>query len=922
MSSAYDKLARPVQKWIRAQGWAELREVQARTIHAVCGGSGDVIVAASTAGGKTEAAFLPLISQVLETPAEGQGFDLLYIGPLKALITDQARRLEDICQDIGLPVVPWHGDVSGAIKTRALKAPRGILLITPESLEALFVRRGLEMARLFGTTRAVVLDELHSILDSERGVQVRSLLARLERAVGHPIRRIGLSATLGDMDLARTYLRPDTPGAVTLIEATGGDAELRLQMRGYISGDEDEASPSATDAVAAHLFKHLRGSDNLVFAGARQQVEIYADRLRQLCEAAHLPQEFYPHHANLSREHRDFVERRLKDAAQPTTAICTSTLELGIDIGDVTCVAQIGAPFNVASLRQRLGRSGRRAGQPAILRQYAIETRLTPDSNLVDRLRLGLVRAVAMIDLLLEGWCEPPRPEALHLSTLVHQILSMIAGQGGATAAQLHRQLCHEGPFRQVTTGLFLEVLRAMGASETRLIEQTQNGLLLLGAVGERLVEHYGFYAVFPTPEEYRLVAGGRDLGSIPVENILAPGMMLIFSGRRWTVQEVDPQDKVITVTPAKAGVPPRFGGAPGLIHDRVIAKMREIFECAQEPAYLDATARDLLAEARRNYRALGFAETPMVQVGADAVFLATGCGTVKTMTLALALQGFGHEVQEHDGFLEIRSAQATMPLADTLRHLAAGSRVDLFAGNPNLVFEKFHSYLPPHLLRADALSCRLQAEALLQLCSDLTDVESSKDQMPDLSGIDPLAAVPCGTYRFIALDVETASGDCASICQIGIACVGADDRIETWACHVDPQTEFSAFNIQLHGIGPEQVRGAPVFLEVMRALEPLLSRHQLIQHSGFDRRAIQGAYGLAGREAPDWSWGDSVQIARRAWPEFRGNGGHGLAHLKERLDLIFEHHDAGEDARAAALVVLHAERVTGIEFVHLLRGR
>ena len=178
-------------------------------------------------------------------------------------------------------------------------------------------------------------------------------------------RMTGRSATLGDMDLAKAYLRPDAANAVQLIEADGGEAELRLQLRGYVSGDEDENSPSATDAIAAHLFKHLRGSDNLAFAGARQRVEIYADRLRELCEREHLPQEFYPHHASLSREHRDFVERRLKDAAKPTTAVCTSTLELGIDIGDVTCVAQIGAPFSVAALRQRLGRSGRREGQPS-----------------------------------------------------------------------------------------------------------------------------------------------------------------------------------------------------------------------------------------------------------------------------------------------------------------------------------------------------------------------------------------------------------------------------------------------------------------------------------------------------------------------------------------------------------------------------
>jgi len=579
VSGAFDKLARPVQKWIRRQGWRELRDIQARAIRSICDSNADLIIAASTAGGKTEAAFLPLISQVLDAPSDMEGFDLLYIGPLKALITDQAGRLEDICGEAELPVAPWHGDVSQSVKSRALKKPGGILLITPESLEALFIRRGLEIPRLFGTTRAVVIDELHSVLDSERGIQMRSLLNRLELAVKRPIRRIGLSATLGDMELARTYLRPDDPPNVALIEAEGGEAELRLQLRGYISGAEDETTPSATDAISTHLFRNLRGNDNLVFAGARESVEIYADRLRELCEREHLPQEFYPHHASLSRDHRDFVEHRLKDPRKPTTAICTSTLELGIDIGDVACVAQIGAPFTVAALRQRLGRSGRREGQPAILRQYAVEARLTSDSSFVDRLRLGLVRSIAMIDLLLEGWCEPPKREALHLSTLVHQVLSVIAERGGASAGRLYHDLCRTGPFRMVTTATFAAVLRALGDADPGLIEQTEGGLLLLGPGGERLVEHYSFYAVFKTPEEFRLVAEGRDLGTLPIDNIMSPGMMLIFSGRRWIVQEIHDREKVIMVTPAKAGTPPVFGGDPGDIHDRGIERMFAILE-------------------------------------------------------------------------------------------------------------------------------------------------------------------------------------------------------------------------------------------------------------------------------------------------------------------------------------------------------
>ena len=723
MSSAFDKLARPVQKWIRQKGWRELRDIQARSIRTIYETNADLIVAASTAGGKTEAAFLPLISQVLDEPSDGTGFDLLYIGPLKALITDQAMRLEGMCQEAELPVIPWHGDVSQSVKTRALKSPKGILLITPESLEALLIRRGLEIPRLFGATRAVVIDELHTVLDSERGVQLRSLLTRLELAIKRPVRRIGLSATLGDMDLAKAYLRPDAASSVQLIEANGGEAELKLQLRGYLSGDEDDNSPSATDAIAAHLFKHLRGSDNLVFAGARQRVEIYADRLRELCEREHLPQEFYPHHASLSREHRDFVERRLKDPAKPTTAVCTSTLELGIDIGDVTCVAQIGAPFSVAALRQRLGRSGRREGQPAILRQYAVEAKLTPESSFVDRLRLGLIRSIAMIDLLLEGWCEPPKPQALHLSTLVHQILSVIAQRGGASASVVYNVLCREGPFRKVTTGVFADVLRAIGHPETGLIEQSGSGLLLLGPTGEKLVEHYSFYAVFQTPEEFRLVAEGRDLGTLPIDNVLAPGMLLIFSGRRWVVQEIHDLEKVIVVKPAKAGVPPVFGGDAGDIHDEVIDRMFTVLEGDISPPYMEPVSLAMLDEARAHYERLGFRTKNIHSLGEHASIIATRAGTVKTSTLALALRSMGFLVEQHDGFLMVQTGDETPDLRSVLADIRSGEPVDLFAGAGNFMSEKFHPYLSKPLLELDAASSKLVPQILPTLVERIIQV-------------------------------------------------------------------------------------------------------------------------------------------------------------------------------------------------------
>ena len=480
-SSAFELMAEPVRRWIWDKGWTELRDIQERAITTLLEEDRDLVIAAPTAGGKTEAAFLPLISSVLTEPGPG-GFDLVYVAPLRALINDQLGRMEDLCARAELPVYPWHGDISQGVKARARRNPRGVLMITPESLEALFVLRGLEIPTLFAGTRAIIIDELHALLDNERGIHLRSLLTRLELAVGRRIRRVGLSATLADMETVKDYLRPGDPGAVDLLESEVDGGELKVQIRGYVTGAEGDGEASKK-AVAKHLFERLRGTPNLVFAGSRQKVEWYADALRQMSEDAKVPVDFLPHHASLSREHRLDVERRLK-CSGTATAICTSTLELGIDIGDIDCVAQIGPPFSVSSLRQRLGRSGRR-GQPAVLRMYSIERATNAGSHPIDRLNLALVRSVAMVELLGDRWCEPPVPQALHLSTLTHQILSVIAEHGGATAQRLYETLCRQGPFRKVSTEQFARLLRQMGSAETDLIEQAPDGNLLLGPHGE-----------------------------------------------------------------------------------------------------------------------------------------------------------------------------------------------------------------------------------------------------------------------------------------------------------------------------------------------------------------------------------------------------------------------------------------------------
>ena len=282
--------------------------------------------------------------------------------------------------------------------------------------------------------------------------------------------------------------------------------------------------------------------------------------------------------------------------------------------------------------------------------------------------------------------------------------------------------LCQKGPFRQVDTQLFLDVLRALGHPETALIEQADDGLLLLGAMGEKLVEHYSFYAVFQTPEEYRLISGGKELGTLPIDNLIVPGMLLIFSGRRWLVLEVHDRDRIIMVSPAKAGVPPLFGGDPGNIHDRVIERMFDILENQNRPIYMDPTALELLEQARSHYAQLRFDHGRIAQLGENAAILATRTGSIRTTTLALALRAAGFTVQVHDGFLEVFGKDETPPLVDTLAELATGKAADLFVHSPNLLFEKFHPHLSETLLQRDALSARLDAGGLAELSRSLIE--------------------------------------------------------------------------------------------------------------------------------------------------------------------------------------------------------
>ncbi|HEY9628308.1 MAG TPA: DEAD/DEAH box helicase [Coleofasciculaceae cyanobacterium] len=719
-SSGFHQLHEQVQRWVWEQKWTELRDIQEQAIAPILSANTDLIIAAATAGGKTEAAFLPIFSKLMgdRTP-EAAGIQVLYISPLKALINDQERRLSALGERLEIPVHPWHGDVSASRKQRVLRQPSGVLLITPEALEAMFVLRGHELTAIFAALQYVVVDELHSFIGIERGQQLRSLLHRLELAIDRRIPRIGLSATLGEMNLAKDYLRAGEADAVRLIESTDAGQEIKLQIRGYrkvtpIFIEEESDQPEEDSSrdeidIASHLFKVLRGDKNLIFINRRQDVEKYADLLSRFCDMHHVPHEFMPHHGSLSKELREAAEAALKEDNRPANVVCTSTLELGIDIGAVTSIAQIGTPYSVASTRQRLGRSGRRPSDPAILRIYITEPEITPYTHPEKMLHPSLVQAIAITHLLLQGWYEPPRVGKLHLSTLVQQFLSLIAERGGIRPDRAWRALCADGAFSEVDQSTYVQLLRCLG--EQDLIQQTQEGLLLLGLTGERLVNHYSFYTAFKTPEEYRITTVGKTLGTLPIDYPILEGSYLIFAGKRWEVLTVDRLHRVIDVAHAAAGRVPYFGGEPGLVHDRIRQEMFQIYTTETIPIFLDATAKDLLQEARANFLMYGLDQSPIIEHGHQTL-LFPWMGSLVTNTLFIQCLKDHLEVDQGAIALTLNDISPTQ-LLRYLKKLAKADPPDpvlLAAAVRNKITEKHDLFLSEELL------CKTYAASFLDV--------------------------------------------------------------------------------------------------------------------------------------------------------------------------------------------------------------
>ncbi|TET39232.1 MAG: DEAD/DEAH box helicase [Planctomycetota bacterium] len=705
---AFELLNPKIQEQLYKMRWEELHPIQVDAIKEVILGNNHIVISSRTAGGKTEAAFLPILSKLIDRKESGIG--AVYVGPLKALINDQFMRLEELCRRTEIAVHKWHGDVTASKKRALLKNPSGVLLITPESIESIFINKSQHLHKFFSNLPYIVIDELHSFIGTERGAHLQSLLARINQVNKKQPKLIGLSATLGDVELAGKWMCKPVEGCAISISDASETKTVHYLVQGYLRikekltklGHNEYANHEGTGNAAdmnltEDIIKSFANRTSLIFGNSKSYLEEKADLVNRIMQRRKLPNSFGIHHGSLGKIQREETEEELK-SNRPISVFCSSTLEMGIDVGDVSIVGQLGPPWSVNSLIQRLGRSGRKDDDPQVMRVFIEELEARDSSSILQRLHRGLLQTVAMSELMLQKWCEPPEIDRLHLSTMVHQILSIIAEKGGTYANQLFESLIARGTFSNVDKKSYKSVLKSLG--EKDVIEQTPEKLLILGLNGERIVRNFEFYAAFKTPEEFSVIHREKTIGTIVPDPSLEIGSYLILAARRWQVTDIIPKRKQVFVMPAKGKKLPIFGGGLGPdVHPFVRMKMYDMLFDDNVPRYLNQKAAELLLASRVSANEAMLDVEQFIKEGKDTIWFTWTGSRINRTLMALGSYFSGMNVDDEGIALVFKGVSESEIKAAYKSFLHQHpTRFEIAMKFPVLDFEKFDELLSKEL--------------------------------------------------------------------------------------------------------------------------------------------------------------------------------------------------------------------------------
>ena len=722
-----------IREYIYSHSWDSLREVQLAAAKSIFETENNLLLTSSTASGKTEAAFFPILSLLHEDPSASVG--VLYIAPLKSLINDQFERLEELLDMTGVQVTHWHGDVAMSHKKRLLEKPQGILQITPESLEAMLINRSNDIPRLFGDLRFIVIDEIHTLTGTDRGNQIICQLSRIAHLIGYHPRRIGLSATIGDPSLAAEWLSADSGRDIDVPSLTQEKIRWRLGLEHfYIQNSELETpdekkqieaydnvkqkKPYRIDAGYEYIYDCVKDKKALVFSNSREETEYVCATLRQISALrGDNDGRILIHHGNLSASLREEAEMKMRNDEDIAVTCATVTMELGIDIGRLERVVHVEAPNTVSSFLQRLGRSGRRGDPPEMMMVFREEDPL-PNTPLPQLIPWELLRGIAIIQLYIEErFIEPPQRKTMPFSLLFHQTLSVLASSGELTAKRLAQRVLSLPPFKSVSDEDYKTLLVSMLNNE--FIEMTEEKGLIIGLSGERLLKSFKFYAVFKDSEDFTVRCGSDEIGTITTPPPV--GDRFALAGRVWEVEELDIQHKLVYVKKVEGKMEISWPGDFGEIHTKILRRMKQILMEDTVYPYLKENAMKRIEQARKTARNTCMLEHSLVHLGGYSWCLFPWLGTRSFRTLRKFIQRNAKENNingiEFEGCYYITFKMEKITDLNFITHLLNRVERDgidcnaLVESGEIPVFEKYDNYVPYDLLRKAYAADKLRAD-------------------------------------------------------------------------------------------------------------------------------------------------------------------------------------------------------------------
>ena len=670
--SDFDLLHPLVQHHIvNSLGWSSLRPFQEEAIAPLVGGQ-HALLLAPTAGGKTEAAMFPMFSRMLAE--DWQGLSVLYVCPLRALLNNLHPRIEHYGRLFGRRVELWHGDVGDSSRRRIVSDPPDVLLTTPESLEVMLITRREHHERLFADLRVVIVDEIHAFAGDDRGWHLLAILERLFVQAGRVLQRVGLSATVGNPQELLDWLAGSASGHRTVLAPRGvppSPVELTIDAVGTLRN------------AATVISRMHRGEKRLVFCDSRSKVEDLAAQLRAL------EVQTFVSHSSLSLDERRRAEEAFA-SGHDCVIVATSTLELGVDVGDLDRVIQIDAPVAVASFLQRLGRTGRRAGNT---RNYLFLT-TTPES---------LMQAAALVRLWGTGHVEHVRPPAAPFHILAQQIMALALQYGGIGDTDWRNELSGVSAFHTMDEEDLASMVTHM--LTTGILHEDQ-GILWLGETGEAEYGYRHFMELFTAFISEPLVTvrhGDRYIGSVHHTTFARwpdADVVLVLGGQSWRVTHLDWKQRVAQVTPSGDEGRSRWAGTGQPIRYELCQAMRDVLLGAELPATLSQRAVQALAELRKDFEWLDASSTAIVRKK-DAVRWWTFGGLYANAAIASRLKAeHRYAVAPNNLAIKIAGEPSDKAIINAIHAIRALDAETLVPEVTTKALEglKFSACLPPEL--------------------------------------------------------------------------------------------------------------------------------------------------------------------------------------------------------------------------------